>query len=88
MPTRAYRRAIATTPTRVDDGAAGRVAVGLQIRNAAAVSMYLGGPAVTAADGYELPAGRDLPVASGSYPLYAIIASGTTERLDVLEGDI
>ena len=56
------------------------------IRNTDATnSVFLGGPAVTTATGYELKAGQVLQLDGFMDDLYAI-ATGATVRVDVLQG--
>lgn len=72
---------VGTTATRLDQALSNNdPSAGLAVYNNGAVTMYLGGPDVTAAEGYPLAAGQHLAADVGRVDkLYARTASGSTE---------
>lgn len=71
----------AAVSTQTDDP---RADFSATLRNAGTASIFIGGSTVTAANGFELPAGASLSVdfRAGDV-LHAIVASGT-QRLDII----
>lgn len=82
MAVQAARVTVTTTPTRLDTPSTdGRPGASILIRCPAA-TIYIGGPTVTAANGYELPPGDSFSFdidESGlrGDSLYAVVSSGT-----------
>ena len=79
---------VGTTATRVDvtDPWYANSALGsVLVRNRGSVSVFLGGSAVTTANGFELGAGESVSMDLGTKDtLYGIVASGTA-RVDVVQ---
>lgn len=82
MATEAHRITVGTTPALLNTAAASAGYIGaysLLVRNRdAAASVFIGGPAVTAAAGFELLATESMPLdLESGENVYAIAASGT-----------
>lgn len=82
MPILSSRVTVAATPTMVVDTFRGgnefRDSTSSSVKNAGGASVYLGGAAVSAADGFELAPGQVITIdhVAGD-DLYGITASGT-----------
>lgn len=76
--TSASRVTVTTSATRLDTANTAK-SPNIIIRNRGSVAVYVGGSAVTSADGFQLDAGESLDVAvgAGNIGLYGITASGT-----------
>ena len=69
--------AVSTTPVKLSDDQ-GRDGASLLVQAPAAAVLFVGGPGVTAAAGFPVPAGQSLSVDLASFDeLFGVLASGT-----------
>lgn len=78
MPVVGTQVTVANTPTALESSITAD-GVALLVRNRGAVAVYLGGPAVTTATGYQVDPGEAVSLDAETCPIgvYGITASGT-----------